>query len=32
VQLSVTIDADNAEKFAPVFDSFAKSFTLIKNK
>ena len=32
IQLSGTIDAANAEKFAPIFDGFAKSFTLIKSK
>ena len=32
VQLSGTIDAANAERFAPIFDGFAKSFTLIKSK
>ena len=32
VQLSGTVGADDAEKFAPMFDSFAKSFTLIKSK
>jgi len=32
VQLSGTIDAANAEKFAPIFDGFAKSFTLINSK
>ena len=32
VQLSGTIDAANADKFAPVFDGFAKSFTLINSK
>ena len=32
VQLSGTIDAANADKFAPIFDSFAKSFTLIESK
>jgi membrane-bound inhibitor of C-type lysozyme len=32
VQLSGTIDADNAEKFAPIFDRFAKSFALSKSK
>jgi hypothetical protein len=32
VQLNGTIDPENAEKFAPMFDSFAKSFTIIKSK
>jgi hypothetical protein len=32
VQLSGTTDAGNANKFAPIFDGFAKSFTLIKSK
>ena len=32
IQLSGTIDAADAEKFAPIFDGFAKSFTLIKSK
>ena len=32
VQLSGTTDAGNADKFAPIFDGFAKSFTLIKSK
>lgn len=32
IQLSGTIDAADADKFAPVFDGFAKSFTLIKSK
>ena len=32
VQLSGTIDAGNAERFAPIFDRFAKSFALIKSK
>lgn len=32
VQLSGTVDAANADKFAPIFDGFAKSFTLIKSK
>jgi hypothetical protein len=32
VQLSGTVDAADAEKFAPMFDDFAKSFTIIKSK
>jgi hypothetical protein len=32
IVLSGTVDAANAEKFAPAFDGFAKSFTLIKNR
>jgi hypothetical protein len=32
VVLSGTVDATNAEKFAPTFDAFAKSFTIIKGK
>ena len=32
IQLSGTVDATQAEKFAPIFDGFAKSFTLIKSK
>jgi hypothetical protein len=32
VQLSGTVGVADAEKFAPIFDSFAKSFTLIKSK
>jgi hypothetical protein len=32
IQLSGTIDAADADKFAPIFDGFAKSFTLVKSK
>ena len=32
IVLSGAVDATNAEKFAPEFDAFAKSFTLIKSK
>ena len=32
VLLSGTVDAANAEKFAPVFDEFAKSFKITKAK
>ena len=32
ILLSGTVDAANAEKFEPVFDEFAKSFTITKSK
>jgi len=32
ILLSGTVDATNVEKFAPMFDSFAKSFAITKSK
>jgi len=32
ILLSGTVDAADAEKFEPMFDSFAKSFTITKSK